>query len=310
MSTCPICWQTDSSFFAQTSDVEYGTSDKCWEYRKCFCGVIFLQDPPINQLQAIYPPEYYSFDANDLSYFRKALSYTQARRIRKLIPASTITFRQMADVGGGVGSISSLVRESLGDTLKSIVIDLDESCRQTAVKNGHEFFCSTVENYPNQSEFQLILLLNVIEHVENPTEVLQKLWSCLEPGGFLILQTPNTNSLDCQLFRHRSWGGFHAPRHWVLFNEKNFSALAKSVGYDIKSMRWVQGSPFWAVSICSMVSNWLSCFGIKKSFPIHKRNYFLPILGISVIIETIRRIMGLRTSQMIFVLSRPLDVNH
>ena len=31
------------------------------------------------------------------------------------------------------------------------------------------------------------------------------------------MKTPNVEGLDAKLLRHRNWGGYHAPRHWVLF---------------------------------------------------------------------------------------------
>lgn len=302
---CPVCRGGESRLFAKATDVEYGTSSQVWEYLECACGVIFLADPPVDLLHEIYPPSYYSFEDEDSSVIRSILHRLQAKRIADLLPSGQSDITRIADVGGGVGSISRHLRSALGSSTRSVVIDLDERCRDSAVQNGHEFICSTVEKIGNLQGFQLILLLNVIEHVADPAAVLHQLLMMLDPGGILIVQTPNSDSLDCRLFKASSWGGLHAPRHWVIFNLPNFAMLAKSVGFDVESAKWVQGSPFWAVSISNLVGRLLTLVGIKQSFPIHKRRYFFPILVVSVLLEFVRRVCRQKTSQMIFTLRRP-----
>ena len=45
-------------------------------------------------------------------------------------------------------------------------------------------------------KFDLILMLNLIEHVEDPYLVLQKIFDNTATGGFVVIKTPNTNSLN------------------------------------------------------------------------------------------------------------------
>ncbi len=73
-------------------------------------------------------------------------------------------------------------------------------------------------------------MLNLIEHVRRPDEVLAKARSLLTPDGFALIKTPNYDALDARIFRHRSWGGYHAPRHFVLFDRDSFARVARIKG--------------------------------------------------------------------------------
>jgi ubiquinone/menaquinone biosynthesis C-methylase UbiE len=55
--------------------------------------------------------------------------------------------------------------------------------------DGHEL------NVPD-AYFDCILLLEVLEHVFEPMHVLKNIYTKLKPGGFLILSTPNSTSIE------------------------------------------------------------------------------------------------------------------
>ena len=99
------------------------------------------------------------------------------------------------------------------------------------------------------------MLLNLIEHVADPTAVLQKVGTLLADGGIVLLQTPNYDSLDERLFRNQSWGGYHCPRHWILFTKESFAKTVERAGLRIKSFAYTQGAPFWTVSLLGMLKN-------------------------------------------------------
>jgi hypothetical protein len=91
-------------------------------------------------------------------------------------------------------------------------------------------------------------MLNLIEHVRRPDEVLAKARSLLAPDGLALIKTPNYDALDARIFGQRSWGGYHAPRHFVLFDRDSFTRMAEDQGLRVKSFAYAQGAPFWTVS--------------------------------------------------------------
>ena len=92
-------------------------------------------------------------------------------------------------------------------------------------------------------------MIQTIEHVEKPAEVLLAIYKLLRKGGRLIIVTDNTDSIDFKLFKSGHWGGYHFPRHWNLFNRKSITRLALKTGFEIKSLSTIFSPVNWVYSI-------------------------------------------------------------
>ena len=93
------------------------------------------------------------------------------------------------------------------------------------------------------------MMLNLIEHVRDPVAVLQKMRGMLTPDGLILIKTPNYDSLDARIFRHRNWVGLHCPRHWVIFTPESFRAASARAGLNVRRLDLTQGAPFWTWSM-------------------------------------------------------------
>ena len=91
--------------------------------------------------------------------------------------------------------------------------------------------------------------MEVIEHVADPASVLCSLRKLLSPTGLILIKTPNIDTLDGRLFRNHNWGGFHCPRHFVLFNKESLEHLGSRCGFRVREVFYTQGGPQWACSI-------------------------------------------------------------
>lgn len=83
----------------------------------------------------------------------------------------------------------------------------------------------------------VLVLQNVLEHVLNPEDLLQKLQQLLSDEGCLLVQVPNDFS-DLQALANQQgridrdyW--FLPPQHLNYFNEKNLTNVAKSCGFEV-----------------------------------------------------------------------------
>ncbi len=143
-------------------------------------------------------------------------------------------------------------------------------------------------------------MLNLIEHVDNPGELLLKARSLLSPDGVVLVKTPNIDSLDARLFRHKNWGGYHCPRHWVLFDRDNFESLVKRSGLRVEHHRYTQGAPFWTTSLLYALSRngWIR---VSRDRPVPKHPLY-PILNVTFGSIDLLRSMVSKTSQMQVVL--------
>jgi 2-polyprenyl-3-methyl-5-hydroxy-6-metoxy-1,4-benzoquinol methylase len=73
--------------------------------------------------------------------------------------------------------------------------------------------------------FDFITMSHVLEHVDNPTTMLEKLRTWLKPNGILALEVPNVEAV-CQSPKST----FHTA-HLFNFNVKTLSLLAEKTGY-------------------------------------------------------------------------------
>ena len=79
-------------------------------------------------------------------------------------------------------------------------------------------------------------MFDVIEHVSNPTDLLKKLKTKLKENGFLIITTPNWNSLERIVFQN-DWKAID-PQHYHYFTKNTLiNSLNKSklVIVDLKT---------------------------------------------------------------------------
>ncbi|OYY91931.1 MAG: hypothetical protein B7Y45_00055 [Sphingomonas sp. 28-66-16] len=298
---CLACGATTLDRWATAHDVEYLSTPDSFDYWRCRdCDSLSIDPVPRDRLGEIYPDSYYSFSAGKASIperIKQALDRRLFARLFGRIEGETLS---ALDVGGGAGWLLSQARRAEPRLTQTQVVDIDGSARDAAEAQGHAFFLGRIEDYETDQRFDVILLLNLIEHVDDPVAVLAKVRGLLKPGGAVLVKTPNHDSLDARLFRHHSWGGLHAPRHWVIFTPESFRRAAAKAGLAVDRLDLTQGAPFWAVSTLE----WLSrhrLVAITRARPMCDHPLFTPLLALFGGIDLLRRPFG-RTSQMLVAL--------
>lgn len=91
--------------------------------------------------------------------------------------------------------------------------------------------------------YDRILLMNVIEHLAQPADVLKLLSSRLKSDGLLYIETPNPNSILALLLRRR-WRGLETPRHLVLYSKKGLNTLMNQSGFVLCNEHRVNANKF------------------------------------------------------------------
>ena len=298
---CPVCESLGSKKFAKSRDIEYQTMPNYFSFLKCNCGIVYLENPPVDKLNIIYPTNYYSYGRKDglVNWLKKTLDKRTFRNWSKLNKSDSLT---LLDIGGGDGVEASTAIEADSRIGQALIIDLDESAQEKAKSNGHRFVCTPIEKFETDEKFDLILALNLIEHVSNPRDVLLKAFGLLNSGGSVLLKTPNIDSLDCRIFKNNNWGGLHTPRHWVLFNKETLISLLNSCGFQSVEVRYTQGGPFWTIGLISLIRN-LNSTQDKKTGSLTETTLFKLLMPILAFADLLRSKLGFKTSQM-FVVAR------
>jgi SAM-dependent methyltransferase len=221
------------------------------------------------------------------------------RHLTRRVPGAELS---ALDIGGGNGQQLSSLRAADPRIRRTVVVDFDEEAEVAARALGHEYVRGRIEDAAVTGPFDVILLLNLIEHVADPLRVLEKARSLLAPTGLLVIKTPNHRSVDASLFRNENWGGYHCPRHWVIFTRASFEQTARKAGLRVVQASYTQGAPFWTVSVLG----WLDqrhAVHITIDRPAWMHPMYAPLAALFAGIDFARGAVA-PLSQMTFALAR------
>lgn len=300
---CPVCQSINTSVWAMASDYEYLSTNKTYTYYHCNnCHTIYIDPLPLNELKIIYPSNYYSFVPVKKNRALRIKEWLDKKIFRKLLKEIKSDKINILDIGGGTGWLLNTIKKIEPRVNITQVVDIDSTAKKIAENNGHLYFEGRIEEFKTDIQFHLVLMLNIIEHISNPEDVLESVYEKLADGGSILIKTPNTMSFDARLFRQSYWGGLHCPRHWVIFSEKSFRILIKKTSLRIESLKFTQAGAFWAFSI-------IVFFARKKWIRVDKERpvIFHPLFPfISSFFAGLDFILSLfvPTSQMFIVLRR------
>ena len=272
---CFICELNDSKIIGAGKDYEYDTSNDIFVMMKCkSCGLVYLNPrPSISTFERIYPQNYHAinFSSQHFGIVYQIRSWLEAKRFMSACDDLQANAR-ILDVGCGDGFHLNLLRRYGKKSWTLEGIDLDKRAVEMARKSGLVIYNGSVEsiNLPENS-YDLAFMVQTIEHVEKPDEVMRAIRGLLKPGGKLVIVTDNTDSLDFKLFKRNYWGGYHFPRHWHLFSQNSLSKLAEKTDFQVARLgtiitpvNWVYTVHNWLVE--RKAPRWLiECFTLKST---------------------------------------------
>jgi 2-polyprenyl-3-methyl-5-hydroxy-6-metoxy-1,4-benzoquinol methylase len=163
------------------------------------CGFIFADASEVTELVSLYEqmsdPGYEGSQEGRILQMRWLL-----RKARKVRPAA----KSVLDVGAGSGL---LVGEAQRLGLKAVGVEPSHSLVELASRLYGLHLVQGVFPHPALSNrrFDCIFLVDIIEHVANPVELLTHCASALAADGILIMITPNVDSVVARLLGRRWW---------------------------------------------------------------------------------------------------------
>ncbi len=257
---CCVCDIDDAVPVGVGEDYEYRTGGDTFLAMRCqSCGLVYLNPrPDISEFETIYPPTYHAFDFSekDFGIVYKIRSRLEAKRLLSWCAGLPENAR-ILDVGCGDGFHLKLLKKYGEKSWTLEGVDLDKRASEMAEKAGLKVHVGTIENLNlPENHYDLTIMIQTIEHVEKPDEILRAVKRVLKPNGKLVIVTDNTDSLDFKLFKNSYWGGYHFPRHWNLFSRNSLRKLAEKVGFETADLS-TQVSPVnWVYSIHNTLVDW------------------------------------------------------
>lgn len=84
-------------------------------------------------------------------------------------------------------------------------------------------------NFP-KSNFDVVTLLDVIEHIPDPCLLLEEIYQILKPSGCVFILTPNLSGLSSRLLRE-NWESVGPQDHLALYTRKTLGKMLHGVGF-------------------------------------------------------------------------------
>lgn len=234
---CPLCRSTKIKLFKRGSinpqtlypenfkitDSQYGS---CWNFFICGdCSFVFsnptLRKEDLVNFYSKLEDEEYSQEAEGRSKNFKTI----LKRLGKIKKSGN----RLLDIGAASGIFLNLARKEGYDIYG---IEPSQSLVEEARdKYDISLFCGTLENYPDQKKFAVITLIDIIEHLADPTSFVKLVASRLEKGGILVLVTPDIKSVAARLAGKKWW--HYRIAHLNFFNKKSLQILMNKNGLEI-----------------------------------------------------------------------------
>jgi SAM-dependent methyltransferase len=134
---------------------------------------------------------------------------------------------KILDIGCGQGIFSFYSDKSW--SIVGIDMDKDRIARANNIERKNTKFClKSAENFKFNEKFDVVIALDIIEHLNNPQKSLDSAFSALKDDGILIVSNPN---------RYSVWNVLnnlvHLEDHKHYWRPGKFGEMAKKSGFEM-----------------------------------------------------------------------------
>jgi 2-polyprenyl-3-methyl-5-hydroxy-6-metoxy-1,4-benzoquinol methylase len=250
--------------YAATTDKfgAYGTLKECAD-----CGLVYTT--PRLVPQAILGGYQETEDPNytEESESRSINAYMSLAAIRRFAKHG-----RLLEVGCSVGYFLNAARHSFE------VVGVEPSRwaqKYTRERLKIEVPAATLEEAAfSDAHFDVVAMIDVIEHLPDPLAALREVRRILKPGGHLYIVTPDIESLSARILGSRWWG--LRPAHIFYFSSKTLRAMLEANGFEIVYRRsygrifswgyWLSRLTNYPRFIYNTVAWVIRLFGVEDKF--------------------------------------------
>lgn len=227
---CPICNSSTTFMFS----TKYTNVNKCESIE---CGHLFSIDSRPNI-------GIHEHEVNNVEIFSRRNIHL-AKKLKRM--GLVFDGAQVLDVGAGLGHISSEIVLQ-GENVNITCVEAAPIAINYLNEKGFKVIESLDMIKPEYiGYFDTILMVELIEHIDDPLALLAACKSVLSPGGCIFLTTP------CGELRSRSHktAAYNMPEHVQFFTERSLTNALMKAGFS--SVKYVELREFHAGSRINVI---------------------------------------------------------
>ncbi|NQT00272.1 MAG: class I SAM-dependent methyltransferase [Candidatus Omnitrophica bacterium] len=137
---------------------------------------------------------------------------------------------RICDIGCGPGTT---LAEAKKRGFEVFGIEPNRRCHPFLEEKGIEYTSDffPLKKYPNE-KFDIILILNTLEHLNNPLQILYESRNLLKPKGLIYISVPSMDALVNRVL-HEKGGAFAGHSHLQIFSILTLSKILEKAGFEV-----------------------------------------------------------------------------
>ncbi len=151
------------------------------------------------------------------------------------------------DAGTGFGQYSYFIAKNYPraeihaiDVKDDYIIDCKEFFKKQKL-NRVSFAIEDLTKIEHENKFDLIICIDVMEHIEDDLKVFKNFYTSLKPNGIVIINTPSVfGGSDVHSYEDESFIGEHFREG---YSKEDFTQKLESVGFKMRKLNYTYG--FW-----------------------------------------------------------------
>lgn len=233
----------------EVKDIKTGRD---YSYAGCpNCGLTFLNPfPSEDELSALYNSEFQLYEEDVKGFVSRFASLLASSR-EDVVASAQRKPGKILDIGCGLGVFAERMRERGWDAY-GFEISLDV-IRQAKKRLGENKVFDNWREIPKKW-FDVITLWHVLEHVQDPVDLIQKIRDSLKVDGWLIIEVPNFGSLSLQVFK-KSYVHHSIPVHVLYWSRMSLVRLLRDGKFEISKVWYPL---IWPLTFSKTLKNHIS----------------------------------------------------
>ncbi len=139
---------------------------------------------------------------------------------------------KVLDLGCGDGAFLT----AISDRWVKRGLEPSKSGVDLARQKNLDVSCGTLANLPNEYEIDLLVILDVIEHIVDPHEFVKQIKANLKPGALVLVLTGDANSTPARIAGPQ-WSYLRWCGHVSVFSNHSLQRLFVEHGFEIVSWK-------------------------------------------------------------------------